>query len=195
MLIRFNIFNNMVWMTEQKKYDTLEQLVKSTAGFYKTALNAGSSDIMLLENQRQLQYYVTIQKFRFGDRFDLTVNLDENVEDRLIPNLLLQPLVENAIVHGMQSLNRRGKIVVTASEKDGGILLSVEDNGSGIDPERLRLIRETIQSGADNSDQFFALVNIAARLRSFDRASLQIQSVQEQYTRVEIWIPDLQREA
>ena len=191
----YNIFNNMVWMTEQKKYDTLEQLVKSTAGFYKTALNAGSSDIMLLENQRQLQYYVTIQKFRFGDRFDLTVNLDENVEDRLIPNLLLQPLVENAIVHGMQSLNRRGKIVVTASEKDGGILLSVEDNGSGIDPERLRLIRETIQSGADNSDQFFALVNIAARLRSFDRASLQIQSVQEQYTRVEIWIPDLQREA
>ena len=193
----YNIFNNMVWMTEQKASDTLEQLVKSTAGFYKTALNAGSSDIMLLENKRQLEYYVTIQKFRFGDRFDLEVQLDEAVEDQLIPNLLLQPLVENAIVHGMQSLDRRGKITVTAKGQDSGILLSVEDNGCGIDPERLGEIRETIQSGVDNSEQFFALVNIAARLRNMygDRAALYIQSEQNQYTRVEIWIPDLQREA
>ena len=193
----YNIFNNMVWMTEQKAYDTLEQLVKSTAGFYKTALNAGSSDIMLLENKRQLEYYVTIQKFRFGDRFDLEVQLDEAVEDQLIPNLLLQPLVENAIVHGMQSLDRRGKITVTAKGQDSGILLSVVDNGCGIDPERLGEIRETIQSGVDNSEQFFALVNIAARLRNMygDRAALYIQSEQNQYTRVEIWIPDLQREA
>ena len=191
----YNIFNNMVWMTEQKSYDTLEQLVKSTAGFYKTALNAGSSDIMLLENQRQLEYYVTIQKFRFGDRFDLEVHLDEAVEDQLIPNLLLQPLVENAIVHGMQNLSRRGRIIVTAGPVDGGLLLAVEDNGSGIDPERLRLIREAIRSGEDNSDQFFAMVNIAARLRSVygDRADLQIQSEPDRYTRVEIRISGLQR--
>ena len=191
----YNIFNNMVWMTEQKSYDRLEQLVKSTAGFYKTALNAGSSDIMLLENQRQLEYYVTIQKFRFGDRFDLEVHLDEAVEDQLIPNLLLQPLVENAIVHGMQNLSRRGRIIVTAGPVDGGLLLAVEDNGSGIDPERLRLIREAIRSGEDNSDQFFAMVNIAARLRSVygDRADLQIQSEPDRYTRVEIRISGLQR--
>ena len=193
----YNIFNNMVWMTEQKSYDTLEQLVKSTAGFYKTALNAGSSDIMLLENRRQLEYYVTIQKFRFGDRFDLEVRLDESIEDRLIPNLLLQPLVENAILHGMQGLDRRGRIAVAAEPRDGGILLSVEDNGRGIEPDRLRLIRETLRSGADNSDRFFALVNIAARLRSVygDRASLRIQSEKDRYTRVEILIPGPRPEA
>ena len=192
----YNIFNNMVWMTEQKKYDTLEQLVKSTAGFYKPALNAGSSDIMLLDNQKQLQYYVNIQKFRFGDRFDLEVHLDENVEDRLIPNLLLQPLVENAIVHGMQSLDRRGRITVSATARDSGILLTVQDNGRGIEPEQLQLIQEAIQSGVDNSDQFFALVNIAARLRSVygSRATLQIQSERDQFTRVDIWIPGLQQE-
>lgn len=193
----YNIFNNMVWMTEQKAYEPLEQLVKSTAGFYKTALNAGSSDILLLENQKQLQYYVTIQKFRFGDRFDLEFYLDENVEDRLIPNLLLQPLVENAIVHGMQNLPRRGKITVRAEAADNGILLSVEDNGSGIPPERLCLIHEAIRSGADNSDQFFALVNIAARLRSVygDKASLDIRSEQDRYTRVEIRIPNFPQES
>ena len=188
----YNIFNNMVWMTEQKKYDTLEQLVKSTAGFYKTALNAGSSDIMLLENRRQLEYYVTIQKFRFGDQFDLETQIDEAIEDRMIPNLLLQPLVENAIAHGLRDEKERGKIIVRAKAADGGILLSVSDNGCGITPDRLKAIREAVSSGADNSEQFFALVNIAARLRSVygSKAELRIESKENAGTRVEIWIPD-----
>ncbi len=174
----YNIFNNMIWLVEQKKYDNLEQLVTATAGFYKSALNVGSYDILLYDNQRQLDYYVRIQKFRFGDRFDLHMEVSEEAQELCIPNLLLQPLVENAISHGFANLDRLGLITLTAWVDDQELLIRVCDNGCGIPPGLLDEIRRAMISGVDSSQRFFALVNVASRLRSRygGRASIDITS-------------------
>lgn len=188
----YNIFNNMVWMTEQKKYDTLEQLVTATAGFYKTALNYGSEDILLLENKKQLEYYVRIQKFRFGDRFDLEIEMEDGAEFYQIPNLLLQPLVENAIVHGLRDAEYPGRIVVKVETTAQGVCLAVTDNGCGIPEDTLGEIREAMAHEEGSSERFFALVNIANRLRSRygDQARIQIDSAVGQGTRVQMDIPE-----
>ena len=187
----YNIFNNMIWLVEQGQYDNLKQLVTATAGFYKTALNAGSGDIMLFDNQRQLSYYVCIQKFRFGDRFDLEMAVAEEAETLTIPNLLLQPLVENAITHGFQGLDRRGLIRVTAETAGDMLTVRVEDNGCGIAPERLTDIRQAMEKDAGRAEKYFALVNVAARLRSRygGRASIDLSSRPGEGTEVVIRVP------
>ena len=187
----YNIFNNMIWLVEQKQYDNLEQLVTATAGFYKTALNAGSRDIMLFENQRQLEYYVRIQKFRFGDRFDLLTELAEETEMLSIPNLLLQPLVENAIIHGFQNLQRRGEIRLSTEVGDGQLIIRVRDNGTGIAPETLEEIREAMTKDNGGAKRFFALVNVSGRLRNRygSRGYIRIESVPGEGTEVIIGVP------
>ena len=187
----YNIFNNMIWLVEQGQYDNLKQLVTATAGFYKTALNAGSGDIMLFDNQRQLSYYVCIQKFRFGDRFDLEMAVSEEAETLTIPNLLLQPLVENAITHGFQGLDRRGLIRVTAEAEGDVLTVRVKDNGCGIPPERLEDIRRAMEKDAGRAEKYFALVNVAARLRSRygGRASIEMDSRPGEGTEVVIRVP------
>lgn len=161
----YNIFNNLVWLAEARDIENLEQLVYATAGFYKTALGAGTEDILLLENCEQLKYYVRIQKFRFGDRFDMEMTLTEETEMLAIPNLLLQPLVENAIVHGFQGLERRGVIRVETNVQGSELVLQVTDNGCGMNAEQLNEIRTAMERGTSNSKRFFALVNVAQRVR------------------------------
>lgn len=177
---------------EQKDYDRLEVLIKSTAGYYKTALNSGNKDIMLIENQKQLEYYVGIQKIRFGDCFTYETRLDDEVQYCSIPNLLLQPLVENAIVHGLKKQeNCKDHILMSAKAVDNQLVLTVCDDGVGIAPEELEDIRREMEHYEGDGSKYFALVNVTARLhnRYKERASINIDSVVNEGTTVVIRIP------
>lgn len=188
----YNLFNNMVWMVEQKDYERLEVLINATAGYYKTALNYGNKDILLAENQRQLEYYAEIQRIRFGEKFTFHVDFAEEVLFLSVPNLLLQPLMENAILHGTKNVEDRViSIRVTGKLLDNRLYLEVWDDGCGIDPEMLRDIRREIRNYEDNGSKYFALVNVAARIQSRykGRARMLVDSVYGKWTRVVIEIP------
>jgi len=187
----YNLFNNMVWMMEQKDYERLEVLIQSTAGYYKTALNYGNRDIMLIDNQKQLEYYAEIQKIRFGDRFTFQVLFPEEVQFYSIPNLLLQPLVENSIVHGLEGKEDICHISVWAETEGDMLVLVVEDNGCGIEPSELINIREEIENYEEDGSKYFALVNIVARLhnRYKDQAAFFIDSRLKEGTKVTIKVP------
>ncbi len=187
----YNLFNNMIWMMEQKDYERLGVLIQSTAGYYKTALNYGNSDIMLMDNERQLEYFAEIQKIRFGDRFTFSVCIPEEMKLYAIPNLLLQPLVENAIVHGLTGMEEVCHIQVTAEEEGSSLVLSVEDDGCGIRPEELENIHQELANYEKDGSRYFALVNIRARLqnRYKGKADFTIVSRLRQGTRAVIKIP------
>lgn len=188
----YNLFNNMIWMVEQRDYDKLEVLINVTAGYYKTALNYGNKDILLAENQKQLEYYAEIQRIRFGETFTLHVDFAEEVQFLSIPNLLLQPLIENSILHGTKNVEDRViSVEVTGKLLDGRLHLEVWDNGCGIDPETLKDIRVEMRNYEDNGTKYFALVNVAARLQSRYKgcARLMIDSRYGNWTRVVIEIP------
>lgn len=188
----YNLFNNMIWMVEQKDYEKLEVLINATAGYYKTALNYGNKDIMLAENQKQLEYYGEIQRIRFGEKFTLHVDFTEDVQFLSIPNLLLQPLIENSILHGTKNVEAEViTIEVTGKLLEGRLHLEVWDNGSGIDSETLKDIRVEMKNYEDNGTKYFALVNVAARLqnRYKGKARMMIDSSYGKWTRVVIEIP------
>ena len=178
-------------MMEQKDYEKLGVLIQATAGYYKTALNYGNRDIMLMDNQRQLEYFAEIQKIRFGDLFTFNVCFSEELQLYSIPNLLLQPLVENAIVHGLSGAEGVCHIQVSAWEEDELLVMTVEDDGCGIEREELENIRREIANYEKDGSKYFALVNIMARLqnRYKGRADFEIFSRIKQGTKIIIRIP------
>ncbi|MBQ8161228.1 MAG: two-component sensor histidine kinase, partial [Clostridia bacterium] len=107
-----------------------------------------------------------------------------------VPNLLLQPLVENALTHGFEGMEGRGRVEVKAALIEGQIVLTVQDNGLGIGEGRLQELRDAMARD-ENSTEFFAMVNVARRLRlSFgDRAGIWVDSLAGQGTTVEIRLP------
>ena len=187
----YNIFNNMIWLTEQKQYEALESLVEATAGYYRTALNGGEKDILLLENERQLSCYAVIQKMRFGDTFDLEIRLSDEAQTCRVPNMILQPLVENAIVHGFQNLDRRGRVELNAELQGEQVWITVQDNGCGIPAELLEEIRSAMADAQEPSSRFFALVNISLllKLRYGEKAEIYIDSTPGEGTKVSLILP------
>ncbi len=187
----YNLFNNMVWMMEQKDYERLGILIQSTAGYYKTALNYGNQDIMLIDNQKQLEYYVEIQKIRFGDTFTFRVDFPEEVQLYSIPNLLLQPLVENSIIHGLKGKKEICHIHVYACQREEMLELAVDDDGCGIAEEMLEDIHNEMKRYEGDGNRYFALINITARLhnRYKERADIRIESEMGRGTRVVMRIP------
>lgn len=187
----YNLFNNMIWMMEQKDYEKLEILIQSTARYYKTALNFGNRDILLMDNQKQLECYGEIQKIRFGNRFTLQVDFPEELQFYSIPNLLLQPLVENAIVHGADGTEKICHIQVSARAEESYLVLTVADNGRGITQEELVDIRREVANYEEDGKKYVALVNISARLHTLYKglADFHIDSNLNEGTRVILKLP------
>ena len=187
----YNIFNSMIWMTEQKHYHGLEQMVYATAGYYKTSLNFGNDAINLFDNLNQLKYYAKIQEIRFPDKFQCKIVFDEEILCDSIPNLLLQPLLENAIGHGAAVGKEKTLITVNGYRQKSDLVFEIQDNGTGIEPERLKQIQEVLEQTDYQEDEFFALANIAQRIRMsyHGKGSLIIESVFGKGTKVIVRLP------
>ena len=188
----YNIFNSMIWMTEQKNYEGLEQMVYATAGYYKTSLNFGNDSIYLFDNLKQLRYYAKIQEIRFPGQFTCEIEFADEMLYYAIPNLLLQPLLENAIGHGAAGSKERTLIQVDGYCEEGFLVFEIWDNGAGIEPERLEQIREVLEQTDYQEDEFFALANVASRIRmSYQgKGSLTVDSVYEEWTKVVVRLPE-----
>ena len=158
---------------------------------YKTALNYGNQDICLADNLKQLEYYVWIQQVRFAGQFKCRICFDEEILPLCIPNLILQPLVENAIGHGARYKEGVTEIAVTGTLDNGRLRFEIWDNGQGIEKNVLLEIREALEDGASDGKKYFALVNIARRLelRYHGNASITIDSVCKEWTRVVLEMP------
>lgn len=171
----YNTLNNFIALNRIGEHKLLEDsIIQLTRIFHYTCSNSGRSTLQ--EEFAFLEHYLFLQKIRFEDRLDFSLNLSKDARDFEIPRLLIQPLVENAIVHGMEDCDKPTKVEVNASVIDlkgigGCIFVAVFDNGSGFDKKKLNL---------QNS---VGLLNITERLQLFSRESFfEIQSIVGEYT-------------
>ncbi len=150
--------------------------------------------VPLREELRYLDSYLSIQNRRFGERIQIKKSIDEALMDCLIPKLILQPLVENSLEHGLSGKGGAWCVEITGTLEGGDMLLSVSDNGLGMDAERLAYIRAEIAKGVDNaiaSSAHIGLVNVNSRIRLkyAGRFGVTVDSVQGEGTRVGIRMP------
>lgn len=187
----YNIFDNMNWLIQLERYEELESLVDAVSNYYKKSLNVGRDFISIADTIDQLKSYVEIQKIRFRDRFTCSFEFEEELLDMQILNFMLQPLVENAICHGIEPKAEKCHISVKGYRAGDRILLCVEDDGMGITAEKLDEINYYFENEQAKSDDYFAITNINMRIKLFygREYGLKISSTHSEGTLVTVTIP------
>jgi two-component system, sensor histidine kinase YesM len=195
----YNTLDTIIWMAEARKTDQVVEIVSALSSFFRISLSKGRDWITIGEELERTKNYLTIQRMRYRDIMDFKIEADEEVLNNTVLKLILQPLVENALYHGIKNKRRGGTIVVRARQKDDNeILLEVEDDGIGLTPERLAELQAELSddSGDMKLESGFAIGNVNKRIRLYygRQYGLSIQSEYNTGTCATLVIPAIRDE-
>ena len=188
-----NSLNSVRALIKKKENERAEEICDGLSGLLQYA-NAGDETISLLDEFAALEQYLAIMRARYPGKFVTNLEFDDELADVQIPRMLLQPLVENAILHGFQN-REGGTIHLLCALQPDGILLQVADNGCGMDEKTLHALRGRLQDqpGADMAQglSHVALPNIQRRIQAdFGPAyGVKIESMQGKGTTVTLLLP------
>lgn len=190
----YNTFDTIVWLAEEKKNDQVIDITRAFSSFFRISLNKGKDFLTVCEEFEHVRSYLTIQKIRYSDILDYTIEYQPEMANCQILKLLLQPLVENALYHGIKYKRSRGLLSVKGWRENNRLCFSVEDNGIGMPEEKLASIMEQIRGSADLEDlnNIYGLYNVNKRLELYyDKdTKLQITSQYKKGTTVYFSIPE-----
>lgn len=155
----YNTLDTIIWMAEFNDSQRVVEVTKSLAKYFRLALNQGNEWITLANELDHIRQYLFIQKQRYGDKLSYQINSLPAHDTCQIPKLILQPLVENAIYHGIKEVDRKGMINVSVSETDSHVLLSVWDNGKGMSTNLASKSQQLLERGG------VGLKNVDQRLK------------------------------
>lgn len=141
----YNTLDSVIWMIENERYDGAVTMVTALARFFRISISKGKSIITVEEEMEHARNYLTIQNIRYKNKFKYTVTVEPKIKEMATVKLIVQPLIENAIYHGMAYMDEDegGEIRVTAYGKNGELFIDVADNGSGMQPE----VQDQVMSG------------------------------------------------
>lgn len=186
----YNTLDSIIWMVESERYQEAVSMVTALANLFRISLSQGKSIITIAEEFQHAKNYSSIQKVRFKNKFQVNFILDKKLEKYLTIKLVIQPLLENAIYYGMESMDGDGEILVTGYEKEGEIYIDVIDNGIGMAPEQV----ENLLSGKNYSRKRgsgIGLKNVNQRIKLYfgEEYGLSIKSEPDVGTKVTIHLP------
>jgi two-component system sensor histidine kinase YesM len=184
----YNTLDLINWSALSHNIPEIYETVQSLSRFYKLSLNQGKSIVPLSDEIKHITAYMEIQNRRFENTITFITDVPEQCMDYSIVKLTLQPLVENAVLHGILKKEiRKGRITVSAEERDDCLLVSVHDDGIGIEEEVLKgLMIRNFSSGKS-----YGLSNVHARLRLHfgERYGLHIESIPRRHTKAILTLP------
>ena len=187
----YNTLDTIVWLIEGKDSENAVKMVVSLSEFFRLVLSKGKEYITIQEEELHILSYLQIQQARYRDILEYDVDMSQEIYPYKILKMTLQPLVENALYHGIKYKRAKGKITVTGSLKNQKIHLMVEDNGVGMEQEELDQLRIEIQRPCKETESGFGLANVNERIRMNFGAEygMTIESAKGEGTRVKIVIP------
>lgn len=131
----YNTLDTIVWMAEFNDSSRVIALTKSLAAFFRLSLSGGRELITVGDELEHVRQYLYIQKERYGDKLNYTIHAPEEVLDYTVPKIILQPIAENSIYHGIKPLDSPGQITITVQEEGEKLIFTVSDNGAGCRPD------------------------------------------------------------
>ncbi|MBR2571193.1 MAG: sensor histidine kinase [Clostridia bacterium] len=184
----YNTLDSIVILAESHREKDVVNMVTSLSTFFRNSLSRGEDIISLRSEIAQAKSYLEIQQIRYSDILEWSVSVSEDILDRMVPKLILQPLIENALYHGIKNRRGRGKIEITGEEKDGGIQIRVRDNGAGIAPEQLIQLQKGVYQEHHSG---LGLKNVHQRVRLYcgEPYGLYFESEQGSGTAVTVFLP------
>ena len=160
----YNTLDAITWLAESGEQELVVKMVGSLSEFFRTTLNHGKDIVTISEDVHHVRSYLEIQEIRYQDILEYVIDVPETYGDILIPKLSLQPLVENALYHGIKNKRGGGRIRIEAREDGDDLLLSVSDNGVGMDEKRLRQVRDGMRKKLPEETGIYGLYNVNERV-------------------------------
>jgi two-component system sensor histidine kinase YesM len=187
----YNTLDAIVWSAEAGNEKQVVKMVGSLSDFFKSSLNKGKEIVTIREELQHVRSYLEIQQIRYQDILDYEIDVPEELYVNEIPKITIQPVVENALYHGIKEKRGGGRISVTGFEDGSDYCIKVSDNGKGMDEERLREVRAGLTDADPESKKIYGLYNVNERIRlDFgDEYGLTIDSTYEEGTTVTIRLP------
>lgn len=190
-----NTLNTVKFLAKVQKADNIENIVTSLIQLFHMAMGKGEDLITINEEIEYITNYMNIQEYRYLNKFKINYDIEPKILECRIPRFLLQPVVENALIHGIGPMDGQGIIVIKGFVYEGDIKIIVTDNGVGIAPEKLEVL---LNEGAKNSAKSLnglGIVNVEERIKLYFgmQYGLSIESIPRLYTTVEITLPAIKQ--
>ena len=192
----YNTLDSVIWMTEAGRYEEAIQMVTSLARLFRISLSRGKSIIPLADELEHARHYMNIQQIRYKNKFTTQINALPGTDGLYTMKLIVQPILENAIYHGMASAEDDGLITVTARREGEDLVIDVVDNGLGMRPEVAASLLDEDRPEIRTSGSGIGVRNVHRRIRlTFgDRYGLTIFSEPDEGTTVRIRLPALDQD-
>jgi two-component system sensor histidine kinase YesM len=186
----YNTFDTIHWMAKTYGANDIIHLISALTKLYRIGLSKGSDTILLTEEIEHIRNYLIIQGTRYSDILEYEIGCTADAERLYVQKLMLQPLVENAIYHGIKQRSDGGMIRISIYQENGALWLQVSDNGPGIPPDKLAQLNNQIHS-EENPHIGYGLYNVNKRivLRHGIEYGLTISSILGEGTKVTIRYP------
>lgn len=163
----YNTLDAIVWLAETKKNEEVISITRALSDFYRISLSDGHDWITVSQEEEHLRGYLTIQKIRYRDILDYTIRIDESLKNETILKLTIQPLVENALYHGIRNRRGGGRIDIDVRREDTMLRVCVKDNGAGMTPDRLETLRAMLDSRQPMPETGYGLFSVDQRIKLY----------------------------
>ena len=184
----YNTLDAIVWLIEIGRNDQAEEMVTSLSSYFRSFLSDGRDIVTIAEEQNHIRSYLEIQQVRYRDIMEYDIKIAPAIEQYKLPKMTLQPLIENAIYHGLKPKRGKGMITVLGYSEGDSIVLEVKDTGVGMSQYQLDSLRSRI---TDEDQTSFGLVSAYKRLKLLygDLCSFDVESGPNEGTKIVIHIP------
>lgn len=184
----YNTLDTIIWLVESGEIEQAVRMIDNLSNFFRFSLSRGQNVITLAEEEQHIRSYLEIQQMRYRDLMNFSIDIPDSLKHFILPKLTLQPLVENALYHGIKIKRRQGFISVTGKAQNGHLILEVADDGSGMTEERLNSVRASIEDGTSEG---FGLRAVHQRIQLLfgGEYGLTVESQADIGTKVVVTIP------
>ncbi len=142
----YNTLDTIHWMARRKSADDIAEMAESLSKLFRIGLSKGNDIIPLSDELEHVRSYLQIQHVRYQNKLDYTLHIAPELQGVYVLKLILQPIVENAIYHGIKERRGPGHIVIEAAEDGGALAITIRDDGKGIPPDQLAQLQRQLQS-------------------------------------------------
>ncbi|OPJ56609.1 sensor histidine kinase [Clostridium oryzae] len=162
----FNVLESIRMRSVIKKETETAQIIKYVSKMFRRLLQWRNDMITVKEEMDYIEDFLKVEKYRFGDKFEYEITMDDRTNDFKIPKMIFQPLVENACVHGIEGSKNGGKVIIEVKSSINWLECYIIDNGIGIAADKLRQIMDNLEGGGlNNSGKSVGIRNVYNRLR------------------------------
>jgi two-component system sensor histidine kinase YesM len=192
----YNTLDSIIWMAERQKHEEVVEMTSSLAKLFRAGMSRDDEMVPLRTEIEHITHYLKIQHMRYKDKLRYRIDVDEAILSCRMPKILLQPIVENAIYHGIKYSPEGGVVTITGVERDGTIAITVSDNGPGIGAEQLEwiLLKNRDLAGAGSDGKGLGIANVQERIQLYfgKDYGLQFSSHPDEGTHVTLLIPKIE---